>query len=325
MPQTHSRASRDHHVDGGFRNPNPAVREASPVEVAQWLAGQALGAKQNVPPHAYPVSPFKDVTSGVHITWIGHASTLIRTAGLSILTDPHFGMRASPLSFAGPRRLVRPPLSIEDLPAVDLVVLSHDHYDHLDYDSVMALDERDQPVFAAPLGCATRLRDWGIETVHAFDWWEYDDLDLSRSSLRVHCLPAVHFSGRTPFDRNSTLWASWMLETDTLRIYFGGDTAYGDHFSAIHETFGRPDVALLPIGAYTPRSIMQPVHVNPEEAIRAATDLGRPPMIPIHWGTFDLAAETIQAPATDVIRCAETANFTRELYLLRPGETWEMA
>jgi L-ascorbate metabolism protein UlaG (beta-lactamase superfamily) len=214
------------------------------------------------------------------------------------------------------------PLKIRDLPNVDLVIVSHDHYDHLDYRSVMALEDVFSPHFAAPLGCADRLRDWGIASVHEFDWWEYDDLNLQQSDLRLHCLPAIHFSGRTPFDRNTTLWASWMIESNDARIYFGGDTAYGDHFAAIHEAFGPPDAALLPIGAYTPRSIMQAVHVNPQEAVQAALDLGRPAMVPIHWGTFDLAAETIQAPATEVIHYAERAGIIDRLHLLRPGESF---
>lgn len=324
MPNAHPRASRVHHVDGGFRNPSAPAREASPIEVARWLAGQALDNKQNVPPRMYRTPDLALPPDTARVTWLGHASTLIQFPNASVLTDPHFSLRASPISFAGPRRLTRVPLDIRDLPDIDVVILSHDHYDHLDYHSVMALDSAFSPQFAAPLGCADRLQDWGISSVHAFDWWEYDDWDLPASSLRLHCLPAIHFSGRTPFDRNTTLWASWMVESDTARIYFGGDTAYGDHFSAIHEAFGRPDAALLPIGAYTPRAIMQPVHVNPQEAIQATLDLGRPPMIPIHWGTFDLAAETIQAPATEVVHYAEQAGLIDRLHLLRPGENFEI-
>ena len=324
MPNAHPRASHSHHVDGGFRNPSAPAREASPVEVAQWLAGQALDGKHNVPPRIYRTPDLTAPTRTTRITWIGHASTLIQFPNASILTDPHFGPRASPISFAGPRRLADVPLKIRDLPDLDLVVLSHDHYDHLDYHSVMTLEEIFSPQFAAPLGCADRLRDWGIQSVHAFDWWEYEDLDLRTSSLRLHCLPAIHFSGRTLFDRNTTLWASWMIESDAARIYFGGDTAYGDHFSAIHDAFGRPDAALLPIGAYTPRAIMQPVHVNPQEAVQAALDLGRPLTIPIHWGTFDLAAETIQAPATEVVYHAERTGLIDRLHLLRLGENVEI-
>jgi N-acyl-phosphatidylethanolamine-hydrolysing phospholipase D len=323
MPNQHPRASTRHHTSSGFRNPEADAREASPLEVAQWLAGRVMNGKRNVPPHTQPVTDLTAPATPLRVTWVGHAATIIQTSSLTILTDPHFGPRASPVSFAGPERLTRLPLTVADLPPVDLVVLSHDHYDHLDRGSIEQIEAIHAPLFLAPLGCADRLRDWGVASVQAFDWWEYEDLDLS-DGLRVHALPAQHFSGRTLLDRNATLWASWLLETDDISVYFGGDSGYGRHFSDIHDALGPTDVALLPIGAYEPRSIMAPVHMSPEEAVQAAVDLGRPHVVPIHWGTFDLANEPVQAPAPAAMRAAERHGLGNHIHPLRPGESMEL-
>ncbi|PEN13867.1 hypothetical protein CRI94_07350 [Longibacter salinarum] len=321
MPKKHDRASRRHHTRDGFCNPDAPAQPASPLEVARWLSGRVFSHKQNVPPHTVLPTDLSAPPPSIRITWIGHATTLIQVPGLTVLTDPHFGQRASPVPFAGPERLARLPLQIDDLPPVDLVVLSHDHYDHLHRPSIeRLLAARHAPTFAAPLGCADRLRNWGVDSVLAFDWWEYDDMDIG-SGLRLHALPALHFSGRSLTDRNSTLWASWMLEMDDGSVYFGGDTGYSDHFSTIADALGSPDIAILPIGAYKPRRIMKPVHVNPEEAMQAVIDLGRPDVVPIHWGTFDLASETVQAAAPEAIHWAERFGLTNQLRLLRPGES----
>lgn len=322
MPQ-HPWSDRRHHVNGGFRNPDAPSRDASPAEVASWLGGRVLSRKTNHPPQV--VAPDPDALSvppdRLRLTWLGHATVLVQTPEITLLTDPHFGTRASPLSFAGPERLSPVPLAVEHLPPIDLVVLSHDHYDHLDRGSVLDLDVRDVPLFAAPLGCADRLRDWGVSSVQAFDWWEYTDL---AQGPRLHCTPAIHFSGRTPFDRNTTLWAGWMLDAEDARLFFAGDTAYGPHFQHVRERLGTPDAALLPIGAYLPRRIMHPVHVSPEEAMQAAVDLGRPHVVPIHWGTFDLANEPLHAPPAEAQRAAQDRRLADRLHVLRPGETLEV-
>jgi len=320
MPRTHPWATQSHHVDGGYANPEAPARDASAVDMAQWLVGHAIREKRNLPPAVHRTNGIGGRPDGLRITWLGHATTLIQTSGWTALTDPHFGPRASPLSFAGPRRLIDLPLSLDALPPVDVVCLSHDHYDHLDHGTVTHLEERFSPTFVAPLGCAQRLQDWGLRSVIAFDWGEYEDLP---PGLRVHCTPAIHFSGRSLFDRDTTLWCSWWIETDGASMYFGGDTAYGAHFSALRERLGVPDVALLPIGAYEPRSIMRPVHVNPEEAVAAAQDLGSPPIVPIHWGTFDLADEPVQAPAQEVMRQAERRSMQDRIHLLSPGQSVE--
>lgn len=316
-------SDRRHHVDGGFRNPDAPSRDASPAEVASWLSGRVFSRKTNHPPEVVTPDPsaLANPPERLRLTWLGHATVLVQTPEITLLTDPHFGERASPLSFAGPSRLAPVPLAVEALPPIDLVLLSHDHYDHLDRESVLRLDARDVPLFAAPLGCADRLRDWGVSSVQAFDWWEYTDL---AQGPRLHCTPAVHFSGRTPFDRNTTLWAGWMLDAEAVQLFFAGDTAYTSHFQRIREHLGAPDAALLPIGAYLPRRIMRPVHVSPEEAMQAAVDLGRPHVVPIHWGTFDLANEPVQAPPVEARRAARDHGLTDHLHVLHPGASIEL-
>jgi L-ascorbate metabolism protein UlaG (beta-lactamase superfamily) len=263
------------------------------------MTRRAFQTKQNRPPAVRPVSldTLHRPPDALRLTWIGHASLLLQWPGCTVLTDPMFSSRASPVSWAGPERLPSLPLSIDDLPPVDVVLLSHDHYDHLDAASIRALRARFDPLFLVPLGVDRRLRRWGIERIVAADWWQYVDI----SGWRFHCTPAQHFSGRGLWDRNTTLWAGWYIiprdDASIPRLFFAGDTAYAAHFSACRERLGAPDVACLPIGANRPRRIMRPVHMNPDEALQAFYDLNARRLIPIHWGTFDLADEPVQAPA----------------------------
>ncbi|MDW8225819.1 MAG: MBL fold metallo-hydrolase, partial [Bacteroidota bacterium] len=168
----------------------------------------------------------------------------------------------------------------------------HNHYDHLDRASVRFLLQRDNPIFLVPLGLAELVRQWGSQRVVELDWWEFVDY----AGARFHCTPARHFSGRGLNDRNRTLWASWYVETPEHRIYFGGDTGYGQHFAQIRQYLGAPELVLLPIGAYEPRWFMQEYHIAPDEALRAFLDLKGIHLLPIHWGTFDQADEGLQEP-----------------------------
>jgi N-acyl-phosphatidylethanolamine-hydrolysing phospholipase D len=238
------------------------------------------------------------VTPGmVRTTWLGHSALLLRYPGATVLTDPMFGDRASPIPFMGPRREPPLPISRDALPHVDVVLLSHNHYDHLDRGSVRWLHRRDRPLFITPLGLGARLRRWLTGArIQELDWW--GSIDLPGLDLRVHAAPARHFSSRTPFDRDRTLWASYYLESLDYgpSVYFGGDSGYAPHFSEIGRRLGRPDLAMIPIGAYEPRWIMKPVHVNPEEAVQAALDVGARLTLGIHWGTFILTDEPMDEP-----------------------------
>ncbi len=197
------------------------------------------------------------------------------------------------MSWAGPRRRRSPGIRWEDLPAIQLVLLSHNHYDHLDLPSLRKLAARGTAEFVVPSRVARLLTSQGIGPVHELDWGE----SVSLQGLTLHCVPALHFSARGLFDRNKTLWCGYVIETGSRMLYFAGDTAFGDHFAAIGKRFGPPHLALLPIGAYEPRWMMSPVHMGPDEAVRAHQAVGAETSVAIHHGTFQLADEAIGTPA----------------------------
>ncbi len=253
----------------------------------------------------------------IRVTWLGHSTLYIQTAEHNIVVDPMFSKRASPFKSVGPRRAVDAPLKVADLPDVDIVVLSHDHYDHLDKNAVRELQECFRPLFIVPLGVEQVVRSFGARDVVELDWWQSVDVD----GLTLHCLPARHFSGRKLYNRDATLWASWYLLADGVRLYYAGDTAYADHFKEIRDVFGEPDVAILPIGAYKPRWFMSSVHVDPEEAVQAFVDLGADVMIPVHWGTFDLADEPLHEPIERLRVNVAERDLAKQLIELKVGES----
>ncbi|MFQ5666743.1 MAG: MBL fold metallo-hydrolase [Candidatus Binatia bacterium] len=224
------------------------------------------------------------------ITWIGHSTMLVRMDGVTFLTDPIFSERASPVSFAGPQRLVAPGVPLEQLPPVDFTVLSHDHYDHTDLPSVRALAARGVR-FVVPLGMAELVRQAGATAVE-LDWWEYTTV----GAVRIHCVPAQHFSGRSLVGANRRLWAGWVIEGPTRRFYHAGDTGYFVGFAEIRRRLGPIDLAAVPIGAYEPAAMMRAVHLSPEEALRAAGDVGATRVVGMHFGTFDLTDEPLDEP-----------------------------
>jgi N-acyl-phosphatidylethanolamine-hydrolysing phospholipase D len=250
------------------------------------------------------------------ITWIGHSTMLVRMDGVSFLTDPMFSERASPVSFAGPKRLVPPGVPLSDLPPIDFVTLSHDHYDHTDLASIEALAKRGVR-FIAGLRMGDLVREAGGEVVE-LDWWE----SLQVGAVRVHCVPAQHFSGRSLTDHDRRLWAVWVVEGPARRFYHAGDTGYFDGFRTLSERFGRIDLAALPIGAYDPAAIMGFVHLNPEEAVRAAIDLKARRVVAMHWGTFDLTDEPLAEPPRRFRAAAEKARLgADQAWVLAVGES----
>jgi N-acyl-phosphatidylethanolamine-hydrolysing phospholipase D len=259
-------------------------------------------------------------------TWVGHSTTLIQLGAMNVLTDPVWSERASPVRFAGPRRRVPAAVALDALPPIDLVLLSHNHYDHLDDLTVRELVARHPAAtWAAPLGVADFVRVRGARHVIELDWWESASLD----SVTLTCAPAQHFSARGIGDRNRTLWCAWSLRTSDRAVFFGGDTAYHPEFARIGARCGPFDATLLPIGAYEPRWFMRTVHMNAEEAVQAHLDLAsahpdrRPPvMIPIHWGTFKLTDEPLDEPRARVRAAWRAAALSgADLWLLAHGET----
>jgi L-ascorbate metabolism protein UlaG (beta-lactamase superfamily) len=239
------------------------------------------------------------------VTLINHSSVLLQQRGTHILTDPVWSQRASPFTWIGPRRHREPGVRWEDLPPIDTVLLSHNHYDHLDLATLRRLAERGQSQFIVPTGVARLLRSNNIGPVHELDWGE----SLPLGQTTIHSVPALHFSARGIFDRNRTLWCGYMIETADRIVYFAGDTAFGDHFALIRERHGAPRLALLPIGAYEPRWFMSPVHMGPDEAARAHKILGAQTSIAIHHGTFQLTDEGIDTPKQRLRACAPGDSF----------------
>ncbi len=260
------------------------------------------------------------------VTWVGHSTVLVQLGAVNILTDPVWSERASPVSFAGPRRIVPAAVSFETLPPLDLVLISHNHYDHLDDATVRALVLRDPgATWVVPLGVAKFVRVRGARHVIELDWWQSTTID----GIEVTCAPAQHFSSRSIRDRDLTLWCSWSVRSPDSTLYFGGDSAYHPDFATIGSRCGPFDAVLLPIGAYEPRWFMRPVHMNPEESVRSYVDLvssgvrgGKPVMIPIHWGTFKLTDEPLDEPPRRLVQARDNAGLSRDdLWLLRHGET----
>lgn len=241
----------------------------------------------------------------LRVTLINHSTLLLQQSGTNILTDPIWSARASPFASIGPRRRRSPGVRWEDLPRIDVVLLSHNHYDHLDLLTLRRLTDRGQCQFIVPAGVAPLLRSRRIGPVHELDWGE----SLSLAGSTIHSVPALHFSARALFDRNRTLWCGYVIEAADRVVYFAGDTGFGNHFASIRERFGAPRLALLPIGAYEPRWFMSPVHMAPDEAVRAHQILRAETSIAIHHGTFQLGDEGIDTPKQRLMACAPGDSF----------------
>ncbi len=233
-------------------------------------------------------------------TWIGHSTILLQMGGLNVITDPVFSERAFPVQWTGPQRVMPPALSLEELPPIDVVLLSHSHYDHLDKPATKWL-ARHHPdaTWVVPLGLDTYVKGFGVRTATPMDWWE----TITVKGLAVTATPARHFSARRLGDRNKTLWCGYAIALGGRRAYFAGDSAYHPEFPAIGKRCGPFDLVMMPVGAYDPRWFMQVVHVDPEEAVQAFTDVVAgsdtddvPMMLGIHWGTFRLTSEAMDEP-----------------------------
>jgi N-acyl-phosphatidylethanolamine-hydrolysing phospholipase D len=250
------------------------------------------------------------------LTWIGHASFLVRLDGAAFLTDPIWSERASPLAFAGPKRLVPPGVPLEALPRVDFALLSHDHYDHTDLPTLRRLAALGVP-FVVPRGLGELVQEAGGAVAAELGWWEATGV----AGVTVTCVPSRHFSGRAFRDRNRRLWGGFVVAGQTHRLYHSGDTAIFDGFAEIGRRMGPIDLALLPIGAYEPRAMMGPIHLDPEEAVQAALGLGARQVIGMHFGTDDHSAEPLDAPPRRFLAEAARQGLGDRASVMAVGET----
>jgi L-ascorbate metabolism protein UlaG (beta-lactamase superfamily) len=287
--------SSDHFDGRKFFNPNlPTVRAMHDSRsLVSWLLARHRGEWKNVA--VSPVVPPARVHEGIRVTYINHATVLIQCAGLNIITDPIWARRASPFRFAGPKRYAGPGVRLDDLPQIDIVLLSHNHYDHMDIATLRHIAKSDPRIYTG-LGNTAYLRRKGIVGAHDLDWWE----SVMDSDVKITAVPAQHFSARSFFDRNHTLWCGFVLETPVGKIYFAGDTGYGPFVHKIAERFESFRLALIPIGAYDPAWMMQTVHTNPEEALAIHDELHIQTSIGIHHGTFRLTDEPQREPAARI-------------------------
>lgn len=316
-----------HHVPPRFRNPWPGSEPQGLANLLRWFAERHTS---RLPPDPHPsVFPLERPTLGrvpgagaLAATWLGHSAVLLEFPGCTIITDPMLGEIAAPLPAARLKRWVPVPLRVAELPRIDLVLLSHNHYDHLDAPTVRELASRQpETVWCVPLGLGKLLKRLGVTRVEEFDWWESRAL----GPAQVTATPAQHFSARGVHDRNATLWCGFSARVGGRAVFFAGDTAYHPEFAEIGARLGPFDLLLLPVGAYEPRWFMRVVHMNPAEALAAYRELGgnhAPALLPIHWGTFKLTDEPMDEPprvTRELWRQAGRAE--DQLWLLRHGET----
>ncbi len=314
-----------HYNGGQFENPpgSPQRQGGVPAFVGFLLGRVFAGRPPEIPPGH--VLAKEAVVAGLmrnrdrdSVTWLGHSTTLIRLDGKTVLTDPFLGDYASPLPPLGPRRFVAPALGVADLPQVDVVIVSHNHYDHLDAATVEALPGKEHITAAVPLGMGDFFRARGYTDVRELDWGESTRVD----SLSITATPAIHFSRRGLFDYNRVLWCSFVLATPSRRVFFAGDTAYGPVYRRIGERHGPFDLAVLPIGAYEPRGVMVAAHATPEEALTIARDIHARRALGIHWGTIVLTAEPPFEPPLRFLMAAAAAGLDSDAaWLMAVGET----
>ncbi|MGK0358472.1 MAG: L-ascorbate metabolism protein UlaG (beta-lactamase superfamily) [Bradymonadia bacterium] len=303
--------------DGNFFN-------ALPEKMDAWAATKRMfqGGDHRTPEGAIPTASKTNLStppaSGLRVTWLGHSSVLIEIDGARILTDPVWGERVFPISFLGPKRFYPVQRTLEELMPIDAVVLSHDHYDHLDEGSIRKLSALGVR-FITPLGIGAHLEYWGVaaDRITELDWWQTETI----GDLTLACTPSRHFSGRFLTDRNATLWASWSLIGPTHRVFFSGDTAMFPGFKEIGAKYGPFDVVLMESGAYD--KAWMDVHIGPEQGVEAFADLKGKLLIPVHWGTFNLAIHNWTEPVERLLVAAKKVG--AEVYVPKPGESIEPA
>lgn len=321
---------KSHHSDGGFINPwlKEGEDQKTLRDLIRWQWDRNVKNRPKKPDsydlkriHPDSLNILRRVDD-LRLTWVGHSTFLIQMENLNILTDPVWSDRVGPFNNRfGPKRMSEPGIPWEKLPPIDIAVISHNHYDHMDKATIKRLKEDFDPVFLVPLGNKKFLVKWGIEKIYELDWGE----NVEVKGLHIDCVPAQHFSQRWINDRNRSLWAGWVIKGKEKTIYFAGDTGYFPGFKEIAEKYDSIDAALLPIGAYEPRWFMKYVHLNPAEALQAFIDLEAGYFVATHWGTFDMTDEALDQPPKDLAAAADSLKLdTDRIWVFAFGETREI-
>lgn len=301
----------DHYDGNKFFDPH-GVELKSLWALIKWqMTSDRVEWPEHVPNKNYLLRPL-GVTEKYNVTFINHASFLLQLPGTNVLTDPVFSERVSPSRFLGPKRVRDPGMAFEELPKIDVVLVSHNHYDHLDLETIKNLDQKFHPLFIVPLGDERLLKEAGILHVQALDWWE----EVRVKDVRFIFSPSQHWSARHLWDKNESLWGSFMIDNGSSKIYFAGDTGHGRHFIDIKSRLGAPDLALLPIGAYKPRWFMKDHHMDPEESVQAHIDLGAERSMAMHFGTFQLTDEGIDEPVRDLEISLQKKNISTDRFMV---------
>jgi L-ascorbate metabolism protein UlaG (beta-lactamase superfamily) len=319
--------AKPHHTPQGFRNLEPSTRGQG--DLGRWRRERREAGLPHPPQAGYDAfrqtwwQPADFGAPGDAAWWLGHACVLLRLGDLHVLTDPALSPRASPLSFAGPKRRTPPAADVDALPRVDVVLISHNHYDHLDRRSVRRLARRfPQARFLGPLGLARWLRRHGVRHAEELDWWQ----ETAVGDAIFTCVPARHWSARTPWDRNRSLWSGWVARKGGFRFYFAGDTGYSERLAEIGARLGPIDLAALPIGAYAPRWFMHGHHVDPAQAVRLHRELGCRRSLAIHWGAFDLADDPLDEPPALLAEALRAQGVSADDFrTLHIGGRWPLA
>jgi L-ascorbate metabolism protein UlaG (beta-lactamase superfamily) len=308
------------HFDGKrFRNYGN-VRAKGLFDVLKWMVTRRRKKWQadNRKPSFQQVA--RAVTSGMTVTFINHSSFLIQTGGVNILTDPIYSQRASPFQWAGPERMREPGLRFKDLPPIDLVLITHNHYDHLDIPTIRRIESTHAPGYLVPLGVGAHFRIENISRVDEMDWWEKKTIT---ERVSVECVPAQHFSGRGTLDRDKTLWCGYVIHSQAGSVYFAGDTGYSSEiFKKIGMRTGPFDLSIIPIGAYRPEWFMAPIHCTPLEAVKIHMEVNSKQSVASHFGTFPLADESSDDPVNDLRLAVEKFGIpSSQFRALREGES----
>lgn len=286
---------------GSFKDVGDYVRKRKPDK---WIYRPNAFVKEDPIPEPHP--------DKIQYLFINHSTFLIQVDGLNILTDPIWSKRCSPFQFAGPKRMRPPGLKFDLLPNIDIVLISHNHYDHLDVGTIKRLNKNHKPIYVVPLGVSTFMKKLGCKNIIELDWWQAHNLH----GLKVTPTPANHFSSRGTFDRNTTQWSGYVINSKKYQIYFVGDTGYGDNFKDLKDKMGPMDLSFIPIGAYLPKWFMGPIHVCPEEAVQIHLDVESKKSVAMHFGTFPLADDNPERSTRELAEARVLKGITEEDFVI---------